>query len=561
MTPSIIFDLTDDIAWESYNSLINYIEAEENKDYLDYHRMIDSINNIIDNFNSFREKTLETIPENDSFDDSRNKKGKDSDRKGGVQNARDSGLRSIISKRIKAFDEIIEQCKTSIIKSVIKYTETNEVSICEIELTPIHLKHLAEIYNEDDKKALQRDYPKLRVTQVHIDMLDIYIKYHQCENNEYNENIFGLQELKGSYYRFVKSTCSIDLLKAMKEPKSDQDKWKIRNRMISLAESQKIDPSDIDGIIDVIIRGLEFGITIINPSLPFVIQHIILDNLRTKNLGIVFASTSMTMGINYALRSVVIKSPPPSDRRSINSTQGVYINPSNLIQMGGRCGRRGLDNQAHVIYWGIINDIDASSEYIPALTRESFIINNIKSLTLISNCNDLAIELIKISHFNFFEDEKVKDDESKKIDKNKKNGGQKKEYHNNYEHHKKETVDDDEERLRKELDKRNKAQKVKHEKSEYIKPSIEALSRYIELQDINISELIEMICRIDRGEMMEDYKLDSFHKSRKINILLRGLIEVHNSFSLTKSVEFLKFIKSLVNILQVCEYKLIKISN
>ena len=113
-------------------------------------------------------------------------------------------------------------------------------------------------------------------------------------------------------------------------------------------------------------------------------------------MGIVFASESMSMGINYALRSVIIKSPK----------NNISINPGKLIQMGGRCGRRGKDDQAHVIYWGISNSFEAHHSFIePVLYPEHFIISNDKNIQL---KEELAIKLGAIFGTLYFEEERKK---------------------------------------------------------------------------------------------------------------------------------------------------------
>ena len=274
-------------------------------------------------------------------------------------------------------------------------------------------------------------------------------------------------------------------------------------------------------------RGLEFGITIINPSLPFVIQNIILDNLRTKNMGIVFASESMSMGINYALRSVIIKSPKKL----------IKINPGKLIQMGGRCGRRGKDNQAHVIYWNIENSYEAHHSFIePVSYPEHFLIKNENNL---ESKEKLAVELGAIFITLYFEEELKKSNviiQSNKI-KN----------------------EDEYEQIEKTKCKKRSSDN-KLNRIQYLDPTIRILTKYSNYNQTEVDNITNMICKIDADIILDTYSIDSYMKSRDINLLMHLVIELHNTYAMSINVEFLAFLETIVHILQACEYRLIKLA-
>jgi superfamily II DNA/RNA helicase len=312
--------------------------------------------------------------------------------------------------------------------------------------------------------------------------------------------------------------------------------------MIILANAQSILAKDIDGIIDVIMRGLEFGITIINRSLPFVIQNIILDNLRTKNMGIVFASESMSMGINYALRSVIIKSPKDLIR----------INPSKLIQMGGRCGRRGKDNQAHIIYWGIENSYEAHSDFIdPVIYPEHFIMtneNNSKSK------EDLAMQLGAIFNTLYFKEEKTKSEDLKKHEKKMEQIKKNTRTYTKVVEIISTDEDDEENRIKK------RSTDIKLNRSQYLEPTIFIVSSYLKYSESEINSIVNLICKLDSDIVLDSFSIDSYTKSRDINLLMHVIIELHNTYAMSTSVEFLNYLEKVVNILQTCEYRLIKLA-
>jgi uncharacterized protein Veg len=242
-------------------------------------------------------------------------------------------------------------------------------------------------------------------------------------------------------------------------------------------------------------------------------------------MGIVFASESMSMGINYALRSVIIKSPK----------NNISINPGKLIQMGGRCGRRGKDNQAHVIYWGITNSSNAHHSFIePVLYPEHFIINNDNSK---ESKEELAIKLGAIFGTLYFEEERKKS--SVIIHTNK-------------------TIDDDEQNEKSRIKKRSTD--VKLNRTQYLEPTIQILTKYINYNQKEIDSITNLICKIDADIILDSFSVDSYMKSRDINLLMHLIIELHNTYAMSINIEFLAYLETIVHILQTCEYRLIKLA-
>jgi hypothetical protein len=512
--------------------------------------MIERINTNITKFNKEYNSIISDIPENDNFDSSR-KNG---------NSKRESGLRSIKSLRVKTMDYIITDAKTTFIKSIdnINTTETTIGNIIELkDISNKVFKNIIKIFdiervNSVDRETLTDKYPNFKISYAHLDMIDVINNLESIET-EQADMITLLDSSKGSYYRFSKLSCGMDFLKAIREPGSNEENWKHRKKMISLAEAQHINPKDIDGIIDVIMRGLEFGIAIINPSLPFVIQNIVLENLRIKNMGIVFASESMSMGINFPLRSVIIKS------NHINSN--ISIIPGKMIQMAGRCGRRGQDNQAHVIYWGISNDYESHHTCIPDLSYpDNFLIDNINIESSYDNdIMEFALELENIRQTKYFKDEskmqKDKEKEKDKVKLIKKRGAvcYTVVYDNNYQEPEEEDVRSNtlcEKRANKYIPKRNI----------YLEPIIKYACSKLKYNETEINEITDMICKIDDNIILDAYFIDSFQKSRHINNLMHLIIELYNFYTMSSHNEFLDFIKNIIEILQVTEYRLIKLA-
>jgi len=544
MTPGIIFDITDDIAWKSYTELIDYIEKMEEIDYKCYYDMIETINKHINKFNTTRDIIFADIPENDNVDASRMRNGSMGN------NKRDAGLRSILSERLKTQKRILDEAKKAIVTSIIKYNTEPWESLCVIVKESItqSLWNVISRICSTSKEELLSQYSNFKITKSIVDMFSI-IKRIEESDSEQSDEMCEIILDKGSFYRFTESSCGMDQLKAIKEPGENQDSWKMRKRMITLAEAQNIHPKDIDGIIDIIMRGLEFGITIINASLPFVIQSIILDNLRTKNIGIVFASESMSMGINYALRFVIIKSP----------NNYISINPGKLIQMSGRCGRRGKDNQAHVIYWGISNAIEAHHNFIEPIELNHFLLDdNEVSGSIINDPESLAVQLGAIFTTLYFDEVKKKPVMPLSCTKN--GGPSKNRGHSKFNNFKKVEPEIDEYEVREISLLKKRSSDVKLLRSQYLDPIINILCQNIGYTESECQEITSMICKIDGDIIMDSFLINSFNKSRDVNLIMHMIIELHNSYASSVNVEFLNFLEKIVHILQGCEYRLIKLA-
>ena len=552
MTPAIVFDFTDDIAWKTYVDLINFVESQESADYASYTHMVEKTNKTIDKFNTDQNTRMEALPENDNMDSSKMCDGKKGNSK------RESGLRAIRANRVKTYANMVTDAKTILLRSIQRYNVDNTQSLCDIPRKVLPNEVISKIANifGNTMAELLSAYPKFHISRAHIDMMQLIKRLEETESDS-ADPISNISTDKGSFYRFAKS-CGMDQLRAIREPGSDEENWKKRKMMIILAEAQRINPKDIDGIIDVVMRGLEFGIAIINPSLPFVIQNIILENLRTKNMGIVIASESMSMGINYPLRSVVIKSPSGSRQ----------MNPGKMIQMAGRCGRRGKDTQAHVIYWGIVNPYEAHPSCIPELTNfeTNFFINNGEDIggSMIEGQLELAIELGTLYNTFYFHEERKKPVLPASATKSggrvklSRHGNSNSNTSSNDSNTDVQTIDDDE-RERKICEARGSG--IKLSRSQYIIPTIQKLAVRIGYSEAEGDMIAFMIANIDSEIISDAYSINSFQKSRDINLIMHMLIELHNSYAMSSNTSFLNFLEEMINILQTCEYRLIKLAN
>jgi replicative superfamily II helicase len=142
---------------------------------------------------------------------------------------------------------------------------------------------------------------------------------------------------------------------------------------------------DVKNILKLFSHSVDFGLALLHPNLPFAVQYYVLQLIKNKKLSCIFTSHSMSMGINYPLRSTIISSP-----------SGISNYPlSLLLQMAGRCGRRGFDTIGHIILSGISNLSSLSSLSLSNLSTLSFPLPSSNG-PLVSNTKSLLASLFSV---------------------------------------------------------------------------------------------------------------------------------------------------------------------
>ena len=91
--------------------------------------------------------------------------------------------------------------------------------------------------------------------------------------------------------------------------------------------------------------------------------------MSEKKLGIIISDRTLCLGIDLPIRSVAFSG---------------YKNPkytkSDYLQMSGRAGRRGHDNQGNIIFHGITNYLDLMKGELPKLNGSNKKLGNSYSL-------------------------------------------------------------------------------------------------------------------------------------------------------------------------------------
>jgi len=293
--PVLIFDESDADCLSNYRGLIDYLKERDSIDYSNWHHFNDVYTSFIEDYNN----NILALQEEHSNDDIKKSKSR---------LLRDVLMRNL-SKPLKEFEEN----KSMLIKTEPDYARDMTL-LC---------KALSSVND--------------------FDLMPII-----CEG-------------VGSQYRFSEQSSEFSRFKKMLiapregEHGKNREDEKIHTLMNLLLKAEGLSVEEVK-LISIITTGLNFGIGIILPTMPFFVQYEMLRLLDSGKLNVVFGSQSFHMGVNYPLRSVVIRQ---------NEVKKIDI--ATALQMGGRCGRRRLDTEGHVFYWNIKNSADIKTINLPSM--------------------------------------------------------------------------------------------------------------------------------------------------------------------------------------------------
>ena len=319
--PVIVFFPTD---LECYNTFKEYVDRIENLDFQEmklwYHIQGD-LSQKVESYNETKD-LQDTI---DSINLRTSKRGK---------------VQSILDKKQNCLFEIKTLFESKISKY---YIDWKNNLIQYTRFTQLENKNKLKL-----ESILSREITDLELPYDITAVLEEYSRFLEYNNNfvSRDEDIEIIPYFCDGISRFFKigdTVNSISIFEAMK------------NRGNDLLTDEGLSGSSISGLLDLIIRGLKFGVSFLIPSLPFAIQKTLIQIMNTTgnkvpgSIKCTFTSKSMSQGINYAYRSAVI----------INRQLGP-MNVCEFRQMEGRCGRRGFDTEGHVYAVNISNIFNMS---------------------------------------------------------------------------------------------------------------------------------------------------------------------------------------------------------
>ncbi len=344
MLPSLMFIMAN--TYEKFSEFVELLDKEETREYQRLHQLADEMNDTIFEYNDAVTSFTELVSDKNIDDLSKDLK---------------KHAEHLKSRRFTIITGVKTRLETVITKLVVKLDNMQNYEMDEEVVDLSEPKYFVKnkewirnipfkIVNDDERVDLKTIHP----TPELLDLCGLYSVYANESFEEDNYNyLSAIPNGRGSYFNF--GNASDHVLTSFNNKQSKQG-MKIKNLIINMAKSEGLEEDDIGKFVSIAAKGLSFGIAALLKEFPFFIQYQIMELMKTKKLGLVFANESMSMGINYPLRSVVIA-----------STSDEKYPVTNLLQMAGRCGRRGLDTKAYVITWGIKNVNELISQNIEGL--------------------------------------------------------------------------------------------------------------------------------------------------------------------------------------------------
>lgn len=338
-TPCLVFDINNDLCLEQYKSLISYLENENDTYFKGWKDMIEDVNLLANNYNNNSANIISLFGKAYSINSE-----KFLDSIGPTVSATKKNRETALNKIIDSLTSII-----------LKNHEPNKYQIRVDKLT----RNLKEIL-----KGLG-----IRKTSISIDahlVLDYLYRYKNTLANMTSaknyksmcpadiEFIDTVPE-GSSPYLHVGNTKGAKTLSKILTKVSEKD----RSAMLELCRTERCSEKDVKPVFELIASGLKFGVGILTETIPYTVQIKIMQLLQNREIDVIFASQSMRMGINFPIKSCII-------RQLGNREMPV----DSLMQMAGRAGRRGYDTEGNVYYWNVKNHDKVTLENLEKLNLE-----------------------------------------------------------------------------------------------------------------------------------------------------------------------------------------------
>ena len=424
MTPALIFDLEEKDSYTLFGNLIKYINDRYNSEYVAWRMVSGAFNGTIDTFNREVKSYLvdkasleETEYQGqDESDENRSKKKKEEKVK------KTTNISAIkVEAQYKTLKDDRERLITRIIETISVYIRTSLGIKEDIKTIGLPPKEVEEVEEKVEPVKKKSDRPRRRlailssqaktieellpvkkeeekVSQITTDMVyvspmlreialsltkgaafilpekisyEVKDLYDQLIILKSEYASISLKEIPqvctgvGSYFRFG-TPSEKNVFRSFINPtaadKMSKEERANYNLIVSLSDAEGVKPEDVRQIFRLMDLALSFGIGILIPTMPFSVQYQILQMLNAKDITIVFASESMSMGVNFPAKSCVI--------RTISNKPA---NIGKVLQMQGRAGRRGVsdDKFGYSISWNIPNIDTVHSKNTPYLVLNS----------------------------------------------------------------------------------------------------------------------------------------------------------------------------------------------
>lgn len=509
--PCIFFEMSnspDEDCFKNYTNLVEWIETRESIEYKNWHRLRDE----------WKTK-LESI----------NKQLIDAQFK--LMNKRSVGYDSVVALRMKTIALIQESLAINIIKNM-----SNDVKMTQI---PNEIKTILSVIANSHNTSTSAINPNQDFVSIETNDLCLeYKNYYMMSMDEKSMQCLDLIPCPcsrdGPYFCVGMWNKDLDTFKYMQQPAQNKEQEKIIDSRNEMLQAEHISLKEISHLTKLIDRGLRYGIGLILPTMPFVIQYYMLKMISLRKIPLVFASESMTMGINYPFKSVVIKR--SNDSKTSIADDELSSKIISLLQMEGRAGRRRLDKEGHAIFWNIPNIHHIDTNHIPrirfpedqkgSLLRDPFTIATTIEAERLQNLDVTALMAIVISM----------------RDSNLVNS--------------------------RDLDEINASLIVKQRNTNKLSftkplvvccgPLVVSMNLLDEKSHITRSDLFSRIEALARGNISPEFKVNAYTYAEKINLLKHGVLELYTRYYLCGNDKWNIYIRYVFELLHRAQYRQIR---
>jgi hypothetical protein len=479
--PAIIFDDDENSSFQDYQEFVEWLYRENQKSYLVWQKLHD-------------DWSLKLDAVNDSI--------------GGP------GGESVF---IKTTNSIVEALKAAVTK-VLSNKDYEGILISTTDKIRRFLR---------DVLKLTSSYEKVPI--VVKDLIEQYERYFEMTNHT-KGRIPAPCSGPGPFFSFGDYKSEFGDVQLMIAQDGSEKARRLRDLMQEFLAAEAITSKEAEKILKVIDQGLQFGIGIILPNMPFIIQYEMLNLLNSRSLYLVFASRSMSMGVNYAIRTAVIRAKVPRS-----------INVSEILQMQGRAGRRNKDTIGVSVMWNVANAASAKIETLPEIV---FPETTPEMGSMIRHPLEVAVR-IEVWRLQTAAGKIVADRVSQ---------------------------------LRRDLPPTAAGAKggaggassdgkfpIKSAAStlrisaDFLRTGIENgfsnLATEIGFSLSETLELVEKVCRLATGETIPRDRDNVYFYAEQLTQVKRAVQELHTRFHRSKNVDWLKYLQSIFEILHTCTYK------
>jgi hypothetical protein len=344
--PALIFDANPETCWQNYSAYVHWLQRMEAQDYSGWHQVHANMEDAITQYNYEVEVHIDAV-------DTAAHTTRDPSKRTKVSAYGAGKGEKLIEKRRHLIDRIRHQILKAIERDLNGSYTGHRRPLLATELQHLTTLDLTFEVRNEVKVALQVD------DLIPVEIRELLQELVTLNTDRKLEEVGGLDYYCagiGRYYRMGVEIAAIDEIKAMWNPSLHPKGIKLRNAMLQLCEAERIREAEVKHLFDLIILGLEFGVGIIVPTLPFVVHYSMLKLMSKKSIPMIFASLDMSMGINYPIRTVCIRSNVP-----------IEMNVCEYLQAAGRSGRRRLDTVGYVVHWNILNAQEATQANLPLM--------------------------------------------------------------------------------------------------------------------------------------------------------------------------------------------------